>query len=105
MIRHVVMFDFLEEAEGRSALENARIAQEMLEKLPEQIPWIRRSETGLNHSGANQTNYHLCLIADFDSQEDLERYIVHPDHVKVGEFMKKVRRKRSCVDYELYEVD
>ena len=103
MIRHVVMFDFLEEAEGRSALENARIAQEMLEKLPEQIPWIRRSETGLNHSG--QTNYHLCLIADFDSQEDLERYIVHPDHVKVGEFMKKVRRNRSCVDYELYEVD
>ncbi len=101
MIRHVVMFDFLEEAEGRSALENARIAQEMLEKLP------RRSSdlTGLNHSGANQTNYHLCLIADFDSQEDLERYIVHPDHVKVGEFMKKVRRNRSCVDYELYEVD
>lgn len=101
MIRHVVMFDFLEEAEGRSAMENARIAQEMLEKLPDSISWIRRSETGLNHPDANQANYHLCLIADFDSQEDLERYIVHPDHVKVGEFMKKVRRSRSCVDYEV----
>lgn len=99
MIRHVVMFQFAPEAEGRTAMENAQIQKEMLDALPEKIPFIRNSQTGLNSPDANPANYQLCLISDFDSQEDLERYIVHPEHKKVGEFSRKVRLSRSCVDY------
>ena len=101
MIRHICMFEFLDEAEGRTRAENVAITKAMLEALPQKIDWIRASEVHLNAKDAPQGNWDLILISDFDSFEDLERYRVHPDHVAVGTFMKPVRRARSCVDFEL----
>ena len=101
MIRHVCMFEFLDEAEGRTRAENVAITKAMLESLPEKIDWIRASTVELNSPDAPEGNWDLILISDFDSFEDLERYRVHPDHVAVGTFMKPVRRSRSCVDFEI----
>ncbi|MGL5244279.1 MAG: Dabb family protein [Sarcina sp.] len=33
--------------------------------------------------------------------EDLNSYQKHPEHVKVGEFISKVRDGRVVVDYEI----
>ena len=101
MIRHVCMFEFLEEAEGRSRAENVAITKAMLEELPSKIDWIRASEVHLRSENAPDGNWDLVLISDFDSFEDLERYRVHPDHVAVGAFMCPVRSARACVDFEL----
>ena len=101
MIRHVCMFNFLPEAEGRSREENVEITKAMLEALPEKIDWIRASTVAVNSKDAPKGNWDLILISDFDSFDDLERYIVHPDHVAVGAFMKPVRSDRSCVDFEI----
>lgn len=99
MIRHVCMFSFLEEAEGRTRAENLAITKAMLEALPEQIPQIRASEVAINAQEAPADNWHLVLITDFDSFEDLEVYRVHPAHVAVGTFMRPVRVARACVDF------
>ena len=101
MIRHIVMFKFLEEAQGRTKAENVAITVSMLEKLPETIPQIRASEVHVNAPGANGENCDLVLISDFDSLEDLAAYIVHPDHKAVGAFMRPVRESRACVDFEI----
>ena len=101
MIRHIVMFKFKEEAEGRTKAENIAITKAMLEALPEKIDWIRSSTVKTNSPAADQTNYDLCLISDFDTWEDLAAYIVHPDHKAVGAFMRPVRLERSCVDFEI----
>lgn len=101
MIRHIVMFKFKEEAEGRTKAENLAITKAMLEALPEKIEWIRSSTVKTNSPDADQTNYDLCLISDFDSFEDLNSYIVHPNHKAVGAFMRPVRLDRSCVDFEI----
>lgn len=101
MIRHIVMFDFAKEAEGRTAIENAVIAKDQLLALTEKLDFIRRMEVGINDSDADITNYTLCLTCDFDNLEDLNRYAVHPEHLKVASFIGKVRLSRSCVDYEL----
>ena len=101
MIRHVCMFEFLPEAEGRTREENVAITKAMLEALPEKISWIRASTVALNSKDAPAGNWDLILISDFDSFEELERYRVHPDHVAVGDFMKPVRKSRSCVDFEI----
>ena len=100
MIRHVCMFEFLDEAQGRTRAENVAITKAMLEALPEKIDWIRASTVALNSPDAPAGNWDLILISDFDSFEDLERYRVHPDHVAVGVFMKPVRSARSWVDFE-----
>lgn len=101
MIRHIVMFKFLEEAEGRSKQENLDITRNMLEKLQGVVPSLRASEVHYNHPDAAESNYDLVLIADFDDLEGLNSYIVHPDHKAVGQFMKNVRESRTCVDFEI----
>lgn len=101
MIRHIVMFKFKEEAEGRTKAENIAITKAMLEALPAKIDLIRASSVTVNSPDADESNYDLCLISDFDSFEDLATYIVHPDHKAVGAFMRPVRLERACVDFEI----
>lgn len=101
MIRHVVLFDFAKEAEGKSAIENAVIARDMLLDLKGKIDVLKRIEVGINEAEADITNYTLCLVCDFDSLEDLQVYQNHPEHLKVGSFIGKVKIQRSCVDYEI----
>ena len=98
MIRHIVMFAFKEQAEGRTKAENIRLVSQMLEELPQKIEWIRASCVQVNAPGASDQNYDLLLISDFDSLEDLEAYRVHPDHVAVGDFMRPLRTARASVD-------
>lgn len=101
MIRHVVMFKFKDEAEGRTKAENLSLTKAMLEKLPTVLSQIRFQQVALNSVDADQSNYDLCLICDFDSFDDLHSYIIHPDHQAVGAFMRPLRTDRACVDYEL----
>lgn len=99
MIRHIVMFQFAKEADGRTAIENAVIAKDMLLNLTGKIDVIRAMEVGINEIGADRANFTLCLTCDFDTIEDLNSYAVHPEHLKVGDFIAKVKTGRSCVDY------
>lgn len=101
MIRHVVMFEFAKEAAGRNAIENAVVAKDMLLELPKKLEFIRRMEVGINEPDTDETNFTLCLTCDFDSIEDLGRYAVHPEHLKVAAFIGTVKIGRACVDYEV----
>ena len=101
MIRHVVMFSFKEEAEGRTKEENVALTKAMLEALPQKIDLIRRSQVEINSPDASADNCDLLLISDFDTMADLEAYKVHPDHVAVGVFMRPLRTGRASVDFEM----
>lgn len=96
MIRHIVCFKFKEENKAA----NVARAKDMLDALPAKIGEILHSET-YTDCGVTESNYDLILISDFASHEDLNTYIVHPDHKAVGAFMAGVRESRSCVDIEL----
>ncbi|BCN29703.1 Dabb family protein [Anaeromicropila herbilytica] len=101
MVRHIVLFGFKKEAEGRSALENAEIAKESLLSLKDKISVLRNIEVGINMENASSDNATLCLTCDFDHLDDLSIYANHEEHLKVAEFIGKVRESRSCVDYEI----
>ncbi|MBR5782697.1 MAG: Dabb family protein [Clostridia bacterium] len=96
MIRHIVMFKFKEENKA----ENVAHTKAMLDALPAKIPQILSSQT-YTDCAVKADNFDLILISDFASHEDLEAYIVHPDHKAVGAFMTPVRESRACVDIEL----
>ena len=100
MIKHIVMFRFLESANGKTRLENARIAKEMLENLQGKIDTLVSSKVTLSCENVPEGNYDLVLEADYNDMDGLNKYIVHPLHRKVGEFLKEVREARACVDYE-----
>ena len=98
MIRHIVMFKFKEEADGKSKMENVLATKAMLEALPAKIPQILASQVEIGTEGANPENADLILISDFESLESLNEYIVHPDHKAVGAFMRPLRESRAGID-------
>ena len=100
MIRHIVMFKLLPQAEGRTARENAALAVSMLEQLRGQIPTLRSMQTAVNAPDASADNYELALICTFDDLAGLDAYQNHPEHRKFGAFISKVRASRACIDFE-----
>lgn len=99
MIKHIVMWKLQEFADGRNKLENAKIIKEKLEALVGIIPEIVKLEVGIDILGTSQS-YDVVLVSEFKSLEDLNIYANHPEHLKVGEFVGKVREDRIAVDYE-----
>lgn len=98
MIRHICLFQFKDQAEGRSKAENVAIAKAMLDRLPQTVPAIRLLETFTGADGQNAANCDLMLVSEFDDFAALQTYLSHPDHVAVGNFMRPVRLSRACID-------
>lgn len=77
-----------------------RIIKKELEALRIEIKEIINIEVGINivdDPGA----YDLVLYSEFANQEDLNIYQKHPAHVKIAEYIGKVRESRVVVDYEI----
>ena len=64
------------------------------------IPELSKIEVVLNIPGVSDQNFDLMLIAEFENLQDLDVYINHPEHVKVGSFLSKVRTDRAAIDFE-----
>lgn len=101
MIRHIVLFKFLEEADGRSREENVRLTAEKLRALQGVVPTLLRSKVHTGVAGAAASNADLLLISDFSDLESLNEYIRHPAHIAVGDFMRPLRESRTCIDYTI----
>ena len=96
MIKHIVMWKLKAEAEGHSASENALWMKEHLESLMGKVPQLKSCEVGIKIKAGN---YDACMVATFDSLEDLEAYKVHPEHVRISEHCKLIRESRVACDY------
>ncbi len=100
MIKHIVMWKFQDEADGRTKGENMQIFKDGLEALVSIIPEINSLEVGINEVESD-ASYDIILVSTFASMDDLKTYATHPEHVKVGEFCAKVRISRVVVDYTI----
>ncbi len=98
MVKHIVMWKLKDSAEGGSKIENARKIKEGLEVLKGVIEEIRELEVGINFEKSDMA-YDLVLYSAFDNERDLDIYQNHPEHLKVGAFIGKVKDKRIVVDY------
>ena len=71
----------------------------MLENLKNSIKEIKEIEAGRDFS-KTEASYDVALYSAFENTKDLETYQVHPEHIKVAEFLKGVALERKVVDYE-----
>ena len=100
MIQHVVLWKLLEGANDKSKKENFDRIREALSTLPALIPQIR-SLTVVKNENLTDKNMDVALITSFDNMEDLDAYVIHPEHVKVGRFIGTVVSFRSAIDYRI----
>ena len=57
-------------------------------------------EIGINFTQSERAA-DLVLISTFTGIEDLEKYIINPDHQAAAGFILKVRESSWVVDYEI----
>jgi hypothetical protein len=95
MVKHIVMWKI---KDGFNKDEIYEQIKEKVLSLKEFIPEIKHIEVGRNIT-ASINAYDVVLYSEFDSKEDLDTYLVHPEHVKVADFIKTVISDRKVVDY------
>jgi hypothetical protein len=98
MIKHIVLWKLKDFAEGASREQNAKRMKLELEALKKKIPLIRHIEVGINmmpSEGADD----VALYSEFANEQDLDSYQKHPEHIRIADFVAKVRESRAVVDY------
>jgi len=100
MLKHIVLFKLKPAAEGAPKAANAKKIKADLEALKGKIPQIRHIEVGINCIPGDAA-YDIAIYSEFADEKDLAIYAKHPEHLKVAEFVGKVRESRVVVDYIL----
>ncbi len=98
MIKHIVMWKLKDEAEGLTKAENALWMKQNLEALAGVVPELLSVEVGININ-TSESAYDAVLVSTFHSMDDLAKYKVHPEHVKISAYCKLIRESRVACDY------
>ncbi len=97
MLRHVVLFRWVPEADDADRLAVSR----GLDSLPGQIDALRSYRFGPD-AQVNDGNWDFAIVADFD---DLDGYLVYRDHPVhqqlIAEVIAPIIDQRASVQFEL----
>lgn len=97
MVKHVVAWNYAEGFTAQENRSNAEIMKKELENLKDLIPGIISINLYINPISSSDSD--LLLDSVFESEEALQAYIVHPEHVRVGtNYVKPVVTNRRCID-------
>ena len=99
MIRHIATFTLAEQSPEKR-VEQAEFIAAQLGSLVGVVPEILSLEV-VTDVGATPGNAHVALISDYDDQAALERYQIHPDHVRVSDSIKPLFAGRAAIDFEV----
>ena len=72
--------------------------KEHLEALWGVVPELKSVEVGINVKETDMA-YDAVLIAEFENEAALAAYKIHPEHVKISSYCKKIRESRVVVDF------
>jgi hypothetical protein len=100
MLKHIVMWEFKDFAEGNEKQENMLKAKKLLESLNGKIENMIHLEVVINIIN-NSIPCDVVLYSEFKDKNALEEYQIHPLHKEVAEFIGKVRSNRTVLDYEI----
>lgn len=96
MVKHIVMWKLKEFANDANKKTNIIKMKKLLEALKGVVPGAFKMEVGINY---NPGGYDVVLYSEFNDHDALEDYQVHPEHVKVKEFVHLVVSDRVVADY------
>ena len=95
MVRHIVLWNFVE---GLSDAEAGEKMKALLEPIQELIPGAVEIQVVPNQLASS--NRDIALISTFETVEALSTYQNHPAHVEAGKYVRNVTCDRTCMDYE-----
>lgn len=96
-IKHIVMWTLKGDTPDQRA-QVAQVVKQQFEGLRGLIPGMELIEIGVNCSVVNYA-CDIVLYSEFDSQQSLDAYATHPEHLRVREALGDLRVERYQVDY------
>ena len=100
MVKHVILWTLKDEYSGDQIAKIKAEIKEGLEGLKDKIPGI--VEIRVNTEPLKSSNCDLMLDSTFETEEALQTYATHPEHIAVAN--TKVRPftlSRVCMDYQV----
>jgi hypothetical protein len=95
MLTHIVVWKYKPEVGDEERREHVAL----LSRLPQIIPEVQSFAVGFDVLRLPRS-YHTGLVATFRDRAGLEAYTVHPDHVVVADFGRRISEHVASVDFE-----
>lgn len=97
MIKHIVMWNLKGDNPGEKA-ESIQQLRDAFDSMRGKIPGMNCLEIGIDSSKVDYA-CDVVLYSEFESQQALEAYAVHPEHLRVRHELEGLRITRHQVDY------
>ncbi len=98
MVRHIVLWNFVEGLSDTEKREAGQKMKELLEPIKELVPGAVKIE--LLQNAQPTSNRDVALVSEFETVDALTTYQNHPAHVEAGKYVRSVTCDRACMDYE-----
>lgn len=99
MVKHIVLWNFIETLSEEERIEAAQKMKNLLEPIKELVPGALEIQVISNELASS--NRDIALISTFEDIASLESYQTHPAHVEAGKYVRSVTCNRACMDYNL----
>jgi heme-degrading monooxygenase HmoA len=98
MIKHIVTWKLKAADDAGKAASYSAIAAALM-PLASTVPSVV-SLTVARNGAYPDTNWDVVLVGEYASFDDLEAYIVHPEHKAAAAIVREHVAERASVDYE-----
>ncbi|MCI8638313.1 MAG: Dabb family protein [Coprococcus sp.] len=99
MIKHIVLWKINKDGTPEDRQKTLEEFHAKMEYLKTIIPEIKEARVALSYNGGDA--FHLCIDSVFESDEALQAYINHPEHLKVRAWLNTVAYDKTAFDYEM----
>ncbi len=96
-VKHIVMWNIQGDTVAQKDAGIARL-QSAFDSIRGKIPGLVHLEIGVDRSGVDYA-CDVVLYSEFESQQALDAYATHPEHLRVREEINGLRIARHQVDY------
>jgi hypothetical protein len=98
LIKHIVMWTLKGDTPAERQ-RNAALLADSFHSLRGRVPGLLHLEVGIDSSRVDYA-CDVVLYSEFATQQDLDAYASHPEHLRVKREIGDVRTSRHQVDYE-----
>lgn len=99
MVRHIVAWNFRPELSEQEKMEGATAIQKALEGLDGRIDGLLSIRVITDPK--TTCDRAIVLHTDFESEDALKGYQVHPEHVAASSMVKTLTCDRICLDFDI----
>lgn len=99
MVKHIIIWDFKDEFSQQEKVKKAAKIKSGLEGLKGRVDGL--VDIKVYTDFLDSSNGDILLDSTLTDEEALKGYQVHPEHVKIAEFVRSCVSARKCVDFEI----